>query len=103
MSGSPHWPDLGWGKQRPIPPDANGVEESLMVAIVTTKPAESPVCPGSGKFPDVVNDRIHEELTYVCATCGAGVPNFEPAPVHRHAVPIARSVTNPTTEWTNCA
>jgi hypothetical protein len=73
-----------------------------MVAIVTTKPAESPVCTGSGKFPDVVNDRILEELTYLCATCGASVPNFELAQVHRHAVPMVRSdteaVRNLTTE-----
>ena len=73
-----------------------------MVAIVTTKPAESPVCPGSGKFPDIVNDGILEELTYVCATCGASVPNFELAKVHRHAVPAVRSdraaVRNLTTE-----
>ena len=73
-----------------------------MVAIVTTKPAESPVCPGSGKFPDVVNDRILEKLSYVCSTCGASVPSFELAQVHRHAVPIvgldAKAVTNPTTE-----
>ena len=67
-----------------------------MAAIVTTKPAESPACPGSGKFPDVVNDRILEELTYVCATCGASVASFEPTPVHRHAV--AEAVRSPTTE-----
>jgi hypothetical protein len=30
-------------------------------------------------FPDVVNDLILEELSYVCATCGARVPNFERA------------------------
>jgi len=73
-----------------------------MVAIMTTKPAESAVCPGSGKLPDVVNDRILDELTYVCAICGAKAPNFELAPLHRHAVPIVRSdteaVRNPTTE-----
>jgi len=57
-----------------------------MVAIVTTKPAETPMCPGSGTFPDVVDDRILDELTYVCATCGASVPNFEVAPVHRHSL-----------------
>jgi DNA-directed RNA polymerase subunit RPC12/RpoP len=78
-----------------------------MVAIVTTKPAESPVCPGSGKFPDVVDDRILEELIYVCATCGASVPNFELAPVHRHAVPIVRSDAELSEirplKWTICA
>jgi len=78
-----------------------------MVAIETAKPAESPVCPGSGKFPDVVDDRILEELTYVCATCGASVPSFELAQVHRRAAPIVRSdteaVRNPTAEGTNCA
>ena len=74
-----------------------------MVANVTTKSVDSAMCPGSGTFPDVVNDKVRDELSYVCATCQAGVPNFEPAPVHRHAVPIVRSVTNPTTEWTNCA
>jgi hypothetical protein len=86
MSGSHQWPDLGWGNQRPIPPDAIGVEESLMVATVTTKSVESPVCPGSGTFPDVVNDVILDELTYACATCGASVPNFEVSPVHRHGL-----------------
>ncbi len=78
-----------------------------MVEIVTTKPAEPPVCAGSGKFPDVVNDRIFEELTYVCATCGASVPNFELAQVHRHAAPMVRSdaeaVRILTTKWANCA
>ena len=57
-----------------------------MVAIVTTKSAESLKCPGSGSFPDVVNDMILDELTYVCATCGATVANFEPAPAHRHGL-----------------
>jgi len=73
-----------------------------MVANVTTKSVDSPMCPGSGKFPDVVNDLVRNEVTYVCATCGVGVPGFEPAPVHRHAIPIVRSdaeaVANPTTE-----
>ena len=50
------------------------------------KPQDSPVCPGSGTYPDVVSDPILDELTYVCAACGASVPNFEPAPVHRHAL-----------------
>jgi len=54
-----------------------------MVAVVTTNSANSLVCPGSGAFPDVVNDMILDELSYVCATCGATVANFEPAPVHR--------------------
>ena len=54
-----------------------------MVAIVTATTAASTVCPGSGTFPDIVDDRILDELSYVCATCGASVPNFELAPVHR--------------------
>jgi len=78
-----------------------------MAAIVTAKPAESPVCPGSGKFPDVVNDRILEVMTYVCATCGASVPNFDFAPVHRHAVPMVRSDAELSEirplKWTICA
>jgi hypothetical protein len=57
-----------------------------MVANVTAKSVESPICPGSGTFPDVVNDVIRDELTYVCATCGASLPNFEAAPVHRSSV-----------------
>ena len=57
-----------------------------MVATVTTKSVESPVCSGSGTFPDVVDDLILDELTYVCATCGASMPNFELAPVHRHGL-----------------
>ena len=68
-----------------------------MVAIVTTKPAETPMCPGSGTFPDVVDDRILDELTYVCATCGASVPNFEVAPVHRHSLGGFRPRTRPIT------
>jgi hypothetical protein len=59
---------------------------------VTTKALDSPVCPGSGTFPDAVNDRILDELAYVCAICGASVPNFEPAPVHRHAFGGATTV-----------
>lgn len=47
---------------------------------------DSPTCPGSATFPDVVNDPILGELTYVCAICGASVPNFEPVSVHRHAL-----------------
>ncbi len=66
-----------------------------MVATVTTKSVESPVCPGSGTFPDVVNDVILDELNYVCATCGASMPNFEATPVHRHGLGgISASVTN---------
>ena len=37
------------------------------------------MCPGSETFPDDVNDLIVEELSYVCATCGASLPNFERA------------------------
>ncbi len=95
------------GEQRQIPPWAIGAEESLMVTIVTANPAEAPVCPGSGTFPDIVNDLVLDELSYVCAICGASVPDFEPAPVHRHAVPMVRSdpavVGNSTTGRTNCA
>jgi len=54
-----------------------------MVAFVITKSAESRMCSGSGASPDVVKDMILDELTYVGATCGATVANFEPAPVHR--------------------
>jgi hypothetical protein len=53
---------------------------------LTSKSQDSPICPGSGTFPDVVNDLVLDELTYVCTICGASVPNFEPAPVHRHAL-----------------
>ena len=53
---------------------------------MTSKSQDSPICPGSRTFPDVVNDLVLDELTYVCAICGASVPNFEPAPVHRHAL-----------------
>ena len=57
---------------------------------MTTKSLDSPICPGSGTFPDVVSHPIRDELTYVCATCRASVPKFEPAPVHRNAVPMVR-------------
>jgi hypothetical protein len=46
-----------------------------MATNVTTKSLDSSVCPGSGMFPDVVNDLVLDELSYVCATCGASVPN----------------------------
>ena len=69
--GSPHWPDVGRGKECPI---------------VTTKPLDAPICPGSGTFPDIVNNLVLDELTYVCAICRASVPNFELVPVHRHAL-----------------
>jgi hypothetical protein len=66
---------------------------------VTTKPPlASPICPGSGTFPDIIGDPILDEQTYVCAVCGASVPNFEPAPVHRHALHRAAVVGNPTKE-----
>jgi hypothetical protein len=54
--------------------------------MMTSRPQDSTVCPGSGTFPDVLNDPILDEKTYVCAVCGASEPNFEPAPVHRHAL-----------------
>ena len=78
VGGSPHWPDVGRGKERPI---------------VTTKPLDSPICPGSGTFPDIVNNMVLDELTYVCAICRARVPNFELAPVHRHALHGAAVLT----------
>jgi hypothetical protein len=53
---------------------------------VTTKPLDSHICPGSGTFPDIVNDLDLSELTYVCAGCGTRVPNSEAAPVHRHGL-----------------
>ena len=71
---------------------------------MSTKTLDSPICPGSGTFPDVVNNLVLDELTYVCATCGASMPNLELAPVHRHALHRAAVhldppiVVNPTTE-----
>lgn len=53
---------------------------------VGTKTLDSPICLGSGTFPDIVNNLVLDELTYVCATCGTSVPNFELAPIHRHAL-----------------
>ena len=53
---------------------------------MATRPHDSPICPGSGTYPDIVSDPILEELTYVCASCGTSVPSFEPAPIHRHAL-----------------
>ena len=53
---------------------------------MTSKPLNSPICPGSGTFPDIVNNLVLDELTYVCANCRASVPNFELVPVHRHAL-----------------
>jgi hypothetical protein len=53
---------------------------------MTTKPQDSHVCPGSGTFPDIVNDLGLGELTYVCASCGTSVPRFEAAPVHRQGL-----------------
>lgn len=76
--GSPHWPDVGRGKERPV---------------VTTKPPNSPICPGSGTFPDIVNNLVLEELTYVCAICRASVPNFELVSIHRHALHRAAVLT----------
>jgi hypothetical protein len=65
-----------------------------MIAIVTTKSSvDSPTCPGSGTFPDVVNDVVLDELTYVCSTCGASMPNFELAPVHHHGPRLTRILT----------
>ncbi len=76
--GSPHWPDVGRGKERPI---------------LNSKSQDSPICPGSGTFPDIVNNPVLDELTYVCATCRASVPNFELVPVHRHALHGAAVLT----------
>jgi hypothetical protein len=58
---------------------------------MATRPQDSPICPGSGTFPDIVSDRLLDERSYVCAACGTSVPNFEPAPVHPQAVPMVRS------------
>jgi hypothetical protein len=71
--GSAHWPDVGQGKEGPI---------------VTTKPKplDLPICSGSATYPDIVNDEVLDELAYVCAACRARMPNFELAPVHRHAL-----------------
>jgi hypothetical protein len=66
-----------------------------MVTNVTTKSVDSPVCPGSGTFPDVVNDLVRGEMSYVCATCGASMPNFEVAPVHRHGLGGPRMAATP--------
>jgi hypothetical protein len=57
---------------------------------VSRKAQDSPICPGSVTFPDIVSHPIRDELTYVCATCRASVPKFEAAPVHRNAVPTVR-------------
>ena len=71
-----------------------------------TNTLDSPICPGSGAFPDIVNNLALNELTCVCATCGASLPNFELAPVHRqvlHRAAILKVrldppvVVNPTT------
>jgi hypothetical protein len=105
LSGSLHRARPRVGKQRQIPPWAIGAEESLTVTIVTTNRAESPTCPGSGTFFDIVNDLVLDQLAYVCAICGASVPNFESASVHRRAVPMVRSnpagVANPTSGTAN--
>ncbi len=53
---------------------------------MATEQHDSPICSGSGTYPDVVEDLILDELTYLCATCGASVPGFEPTPVHRHTL-----------------
>jgi hypothetical protein len=60
---------------------------------LTSKSQDSPICPGSRTFPDVVNDLVLDELTYVCAVCRASVPNFELVPVHRHALHRAAVLT----------
>jgi hypothetical protein len=53
---------------------------------MATRPQDSPVCPGSGIYPDVISDPILDEYTYICTVCGASVPKFEPSPIHRHAL-----------------
>lgn len=45
-------------------------------------PAGRPICPGSGTYPDVVEDVVLGERTYFCAKCGAVMPSFNPSPVH---------------------
>ena len=49
---------------------------------MTTEPVRSPVCPGSGTFPDVVEDTVWNERFYICSKCSAILPNFELAPPH---------------------
>jgi hypothetical protein len=46
------------------------------------EPIGLPQCPGSGTFPDIVEDLVLGEHSYICATCGAMVPSFDPAPIH---------------------
>ncbi|MBF6557752.1 MAG: hypothetical protein IVW52_16650 [Acidimicrobiales bacterium] len=60
---------------------------------MTSKSQDSPICPGSRTFPDVVSDLVLDELTFVCAICRANVPNFELVPVHRHALHRAAVLT----------
>ena len=52
------------------------------------------MCPGSGIFADVVKNPVLDELTYVCAICGADVPNFQLAPVHRHTLRGTSAMTD---------
>jgi hypothetical protein len=49
---------------------------------VTSEPEGSPICPGSGTFPDAVEDTVMHERFYICSTCGAIMPSFDPTPLH---------------------
>jgi hypothetical protein len=51
-----------------------------MVATVAAEKVH--LCPGSGTFPDIVQDLVINERSYVCATCGATMPSFELSPLH---------------------
>ena len=77
----------GWGSYDAAKP------VTVAGPILTSKSQDSPICPGSGTFPDIVNNLVLDELTYVCATCRASVPNFELVPVHRHALHGAAVLT----------
>ena len=43
---------------------------------MATKPQDAPICPGSAIYPDIINDPLVGQPTYVCAACGASVPNL---------------------------
>lgn len=46
------------------------------------EPIGPPYCPGSGAFPDIIEDLVLGGHSYICAACGAIVPSFDPAPNH---------------------
>ena len=49
---------------------------------VTSHPLGSPMCPGSGTFPDAVEDTVMQERFYICSRCGAIMPSFDITPLH---------------------